>query len=287
MSISSSAILVDLNMSLWTGRKLDKKVSEEVNVSKNTAVNAGSYSKNLMAGAQSLVSITKFVASTRLWHMGQTLPWSDSGTRLVTMANFMDYKTTLSMRENTFNNMVGKFIGEYPSLVNNAANMLGALFDVNEYPDVDSVRKKFKVAYTFSPIPEAGDFRIDANNDVVRELEEQYRASYQARVNDAMKDAWGRLHEILSHISERMCEDEGADGEPIKRKFRESMLQNAFDLCGLLTKLNVTNDGNLEQARQELEQAISGIDVKDLRENKGIRKEMKSKVDGILNKFNW
>ena len=34
--ISSSAMLVDLSISVWTGRKLDKTVSAEVDASKNT-----------------------------------------------------------------------------------------------------------------------------------------------------------------------------------------------------------------------------------------------------------
>ena len=33
--ISNSAMLVDLNISVWTGRKMDKKVSEEVDWSDN------------------------------------------------------------------------------------------------------------------------------------------------------------------------------------------------------------------------------------------------------------
>ena len=32
MSITASAVLVELNISVWTARKLDKKVSEEINV---------------------------------------------------------------------------------------------------------------------------------------------------------------------------------------------------------------------------------------------------------------
>ena len=34
--IQNSAMLVDLNMSVWTGRKMDKKVSEEIDVAKKT-----------------------------------------------------------------------------------------------------------------------------------------------------------------------------------------------------------------------------------------------------------
>jgi hypothetical protein len=37
ISISSSAVLIDLNISVWTARKLDKNVSKEIDVNKNTS----------------------------------------------------------------------------------------------------------------------------------------------------------------------------------------------------------------------------------------------------------
>ena len=57
--ISSSAMLVDLSLSVWTGRKLDKSVSAEVDVSKNTKGRAGNYHKNLLAGSEKLAEIGK------------------------------------------------------------------------------------------------------------------------------------------------------------------------------------------------------------------------------------
>ena len=71
-----------------------------------------------------------------------------------------------------------------------------------------------------------------------------------------------------------------ADGK--KTIFRDSMLENAAELCGLLTRLNVTNDPKLEHARKSLEATIMGLDAKDLRDADGARVEVKSKIDEIL-----
>ena len=49
--LSSSALIVNLSMSIWTGRKLDKRVSEEVDQAKETRTRAGNYHKNLLAGS--------------------------------------------------------------------------------------------------------------------------------------------------------------------------------------------------------------------------------------------
>jgi hypothetical protein len=75
------------------------------------------------------------------------------------------------------------------------------------------------------------------------------------------------------------------DGEVYTQIFRDSLVTNAVELCELLTKLNVTNDTKLENARKTLESLIVGVSPKDLREDEHMRLDVKSKVDEILSMF--
>ena len=278
--IGSNAMLVDLNISVWTGRKMDKKVSEEVDASKGTKARAGNYHKKLMAGSNKLENIQKIVTAVRAWNYQQTLPWSDGGSRLLPMKNFFNYKETLNNFENQFTRAVDEFIEEYPQLVSSSAFTLGDLFDRGEYPTADSLKDKFKFKFVFSPVPDAGDFRIEVEDSAKAELEQQYKSYYEQKLADAMADAWTRLHETLTHISERLdYTDEN------KKKFWDSTITNATELCSLLSNLNVTNDPKLEDARQKLEKALVGIEPSDVRESEAIRSSVKSKVDAILDMF--
>jgi hypothetical protein len=278
--IGSNAMLIDLNISVWTGRKMDKKVSEEVDASKGTKARAGNYHKKLMAGSNKLENIQKIVTAVRSWNYQQTLPWSDGGSRLLPMKNFFNYKETLNNYENQFNQAVDEFITEYPQLVSGSAFTLGDLFDRGEYPTADSLKDKFKFKFVFSPVPDAGDFRIEVEDSAKAELEEQYKSYYEQKLADAMADAWTRLHETLTHISERLdYTDEN------KKKFWDSTITNATELCSLLSNLNVTNDPKLEDARQKLEKALVGIEPSDVRESEAIRSSVKAKVDNILSMF--
>jgi hypothetical protein len=129
-------------------------------------------------------------------------------------------------------------------------------------------------------VPDAGDFRIDVEEQAKNELQQQYKEYYEGKLADAMQDAWDRLHETLTHLSDRMdYTDEN------KKKFWDSTITNASDLCGLLTSLNVTNDPKLEDMRQKLEKALNGVDASDIRESEAIRTSVKSKVDDILSMF--
>ena len=278
--ISNSAMLVDLNISVWTGRKMDKKVSEEVDASKGTKARAGNYHKKLLAGTDKLEKIQKIVSAVRTWNYNNTLPWSDGGSRLLPMKNFFAYKATLNNFEQQYNQAVDEFLQEYPQLVSTSAFTLGNLFDRGEYPDVDSLRGKFGFKYVFCPVPDAGDFRIDVEEQAKAELQQQYKSYYETKLAEAMKDAWTRLHDTLKHLSDRMdYTDEN------KKKFWDSTITNATELCGLLTSLNVTNDPKLEEARQKLEKALAGVEPEDIRESEAIRSNVKSKVDEILNMF--
>ena len=278
--IGSNAMLVDLNISMWTGRKMDKKVSEEIDASKSTKARAGNYHKKLLAGSDKLEKVQKIATAVRTWNYQQTLPWSDGGSRLLPMKAFFDYKQTLNNYEAQYTQAVDDFLVEYPQLVSSSAFTLGDLFDRGEYPDVEELRNKFRFKYVFCPVPDAGDFRIDVEEQAKTELQQQYKEYYDGKLADAMKDAWDRLHETLTHLSERMdYTDEN------KKKFWDSTITNASELCSLLTSLNVTDDPKLEAMRQRLEKALSGVDASDIRESEAIRTSVKSKVDEILSMF--
>jgi hypothetical protein len=88
-------------------------------------------------------------------------------------------------------------------------------------------------------------------------------------------------------MQERMTDDVIEGGETKRKQFHKTLLENAVELCGLLTKFNVTNDPKLEEARQDLERALSGMTVDTLKESDEARASMKSKVDDILKKFEW
>ena len=278
--IGSNAMLVDLNMSTWTGRKLDKKVSDEIDVSKGTKAKAGNYNKKLLAGSDKLEQIQKVVTAVRTWHYQQTLPWSDGGSRLLPMINFFDYKQTLNNFEKQFYDAVDSFLIEYPQLISSSAFTLGGMFDRNEYPTADDLRNKFNFKFVFIPVPDKGDFRIDVEQQAKTELQQQYEKYFQDKLNTAMKESWDRLHTVLTHISERLDYTDDS-----KKKFWDSTITNATDLCALLTGLNITKDPKLELAREMLEKALKGVAPDDVRESQAIRSSVKTKVDAILDMF--
>jgi hypothetical protein len=208
ISIASSAVLIDLNISVWTARKLDKNVSKEIDINKNTTIKAGNYNKHILAGSDQLDKITKLSGEIREWHGRQTLPWSDTGTRLLPMSNFFDYKQQLGVYEAEFQSRINTFIYEYPNIILGMAFKLGKLFDRSEYPETDKIAHKFNLKYTIMPVPETKDFRVDIADDIRNEMQQEYQKAYEGRVEAAMSDAWSRLHTTLEHMVDRLSGDD-------------------------------------------------------------------------------
>lgn len=282
--IARAAVLVDLEISIYSGRKQDKRTQAEVTASKGAASRrAASVYKSLFAECQELDAITKFQARVRAEHYRMTQPWNDYGARLLPTSLLQDYKQTMNRLESEFDLLVGKFLDKYDTLVAMAAFQIGTLFDRSEYPTRSQVANKFRMAVSFSPLPTAGDFRLDIEAEVQRDLIEQYEKRAVAQVTAATQDSWTRLYNALKRLSDRLVIEE--DGK--KRIFHDTIVTGALEMCELLTHMNVLQDPSLEKARRKLEEVLSGVTPKELRESDGTRSLTKQKVDEILAAFDW
>jgi hypothetical protein len=278
---------VSLNISVWPASKLDREVTDKVTADANANANSGKFIKDLTAGSSLRKDIEKFAAHCRVRHLRFTLPWADKGDRLLPTKLFMDYKTFINDSEQRFNDLCQRFYTDYPQLLANAPTNLGKFYKAEDYPPLDEVQGRFGFRYVFSPLPDAGDFRLDVANEDRAFLESKYAQDYNARLADAMREPWERLHKMLTDMSLKLTDEPDADDDKPKKRYHETLVTNAQDLCGLLTKLNITNDPKLEEARKQLEVTMLGADIEVIKESPAVRESMKSKVDAILGKFNW
>lgn len=282
--VARAAMLVDLNIAIYSGRKQDKTTQGEVTAAKGSASKkAASVYKNLFAECKELDAITKFQARARAEHYKLTMPWNDHGARLLPTAALQDYKKSMNRYQDEFQLLVEAFLDKYDTLVAAAAFQLGTLFDRDEYLSREQVARRFRMDISFTPLPTAGDFRLDIESEVQQELIEQYEKRLDAQLAQATQENWDRLYDALKRMSDRLVIEE--DGK--KRVFHDTLVTNAQELCELLTAMNVTKDPQLESARRQLEGVLSGVTPKELREEDGTRIQTKQKVDAILAAFDW
>ena len=286
-NLDTCAMLVEFNASVWTARKLDRSTTDEVVASKNAgAKDAARVNKHLLAGRTELDVVQQMIGRARAYVYDHTLPWSDSGLRLLPTINFATFAEKMNNFEDEFAMMVSDFVNIYPSLITAQAMALGDMFKRDDYPTANEIMTKFAFRVGYLPVPTAGDFRVDIGNAAQEELKEKLNKMAEERVDAAMQDIRNRLGEHLKRMSDRLTTDY-VQGEAKQRRFHDSLVDGALELCDLTKALNVVGDATLEAARKELESALLGVSPQDLRKNEHVRQDTKKAVDAILGKFNF
>ena len=275
MSINDKAMLVYLNISFWTARKYDRKISLEIE-DKYNADEAGRYNKILIA-KEHLANIKKIISSARTFHYENTLPWSDNGGRLLPSANYFNYTKTIQGFRDDFEQEVTNFIQVYPILKEESKQRLNGMFKEDDYPDVFTLETKFAIKSMILPVPEADDFRVDLLEAEVDNIRESIKEQVEISTESAMNDLWSRLFKVVSHMSERLAKEDN--------KFKNSLVENIEDLCKLLPKLNITDDPTLAVAVNEIKAKLTVNDSQTLRDNKIIRNKTAIEAQKILNKM--
>ena len=277
-SISSSAMLVELSISTWTGRKLDKQASQVVTTTNNASSGVANVHKKLLGDCAELDMIQKFVGNVRNEHYAMTMPWSDTGIRLLPTAQYFKYHRVMTDFVNSHKELITKFLNAYANRVADAQDKLGDLFRRMDYPSPDQIASKFNFNISYIPLPEVGDFRIDIGNEQKEVLQKSYTDYYSSQLSNAMNDVWTRLHKVLTNMSERL---DYADKET-KKIFRDTLVTNVVDIVELLSVCNVTKDSRMESMRVSLDNALRGVTPDAFREDEVLRAETKQAIDDAI-----
>jgi len=277
-SISSSSMLVELGISVWTGRKKDKAASADVTASNSARTGVASVNKKLLGDCAELVAVQKFAANVRTSHYAMTMPWSDSGMRLLPTTLYFKYHQQITSLQSEFDRLVDKFLEAYDWEVVQAQAKLGSLFHRDEYPTVESLRSKFGFRMSYIPLPDAGDWRVDMEREAQDSLRSQYEDFYTKQVEGAMRDIWSRLHLALQRlITQLNVDDEGKKG-----KIYTSTMENVLQMAELLEVSNYSKDPNLTLATQRIFAALEGVDREDLVRNEAFRADTKNAMQSAI-----
>ena len=278
--------VVEVNISCWTARKLDKTTTEEVCDSKNAASkDAARVNKSLLAGRTELKDIEKIAGEVRTYLYANSMPWSNNGLQLLPTAKFMVFDAQMRTFEQKFHDAVQSFIAIYPTLITAQAMALGDMFNRDDFPLPETLASKFAFTVGYMPVPASGDFRVDVGIEAQEELKVRLEQVTQDRINAALTSVWEKLGEHVKRMSKQLTV-EIVNGEEKKGKIYDSLLGAAWDLVDSIKDMNIVNDPTLEAARKDLEQVIKGLTTKDLKDA-GIKKDVKKEVDKLLSKFSF
>lgn len=286
-SISSASVLVELRISTWTARKLDKSASRKVAADNGASAKAGNYNKNLLAGCTELEDLKKFVGNARNTHYAMTLPWSDMGLRLVPTSQYFDYQNTMTDLEQEFHRLYQLFEDAYQWRTSTAMAELGNMFSHDDYPPIDALRRKFGWSLSVQPLPEAGDFRLDIPNEQQEVLKQQYDSFYRGAIESAMDDIWARLHKNLATVLRQLSPKDELDakGNQKYNKLYDSVFDTSLELIRMMRDFNLTGDTQMTAIADQLEDALYGVNTDALKNSETLRLDKQQQVKDIISKL--
>ena len=272
-ALNERAMLADLSIGYWVGRKRDKQVTENTLRSAHAEGDAGAFWTRIIPPS-ALKRISALVISSRALHWEMTLPWSKDGSRMLPSAMFLEYSRKMREAKEKFLAAVEEFLGVYPSLVANAPQRLGKLHKEECFPAVAKLRSKFSWSLTFLPLPDAEDFRVDLGDTITKQIKDDIQTTVNVQLQSATQDLWQRLFDAIARVAERLDDPE--------KIFRDSLISNVTELCDLLPRLNILDDPKLEEARQTVLAKITTRKPDDLRNDTDMRKATADEASKIL-----
>jgi hypothetical protein len=269
-------MMVNLQIGIWKGYRLDRDASAKVTSDAGADADAARVNKHLVP-KDSLKDIERAATAVREHFYRRTLPWKDNGDRLLTRLMFRDFIEDHEELVGTFKDAVETFITtSYPQAREKAAFRMGDLFDPNDYPAADSLRRRFYINLDIDGVTEANDFRVSLDAEHADEVRESMERAMHERIGRAMRDVWTRLSDVVGHFANKMGSDE---------IFRDATVRNLEELVEILPGLNVLDDPDLAALADEIKAKLVGYDPKDLRKKPEVRSEAAQQAKEIMERM--
>lgn len=274
--LSERAMLVNVRVSVWTGRMKDAMVSNEVCETKKAEQDAGAW-WTYAVPKKYVNPIEAAGLRAREVHNKLTLPWTDRGLRILPAEAFMNYRAEMAIYVATFEEKVKLFLDAYPEILANAAERLGAL-NVN-LPSVDEIRSKFGIYTDIVPVPtEVKDFRVDIPQEELDLLKSSVNESAKVLAANATKELWKRMGDVVGHIANVLGEE--------KKIFRDTMVTSLGDFCKGIRDYNVNEDPVIVTMTEEIQETLGKLKADDLRNSKEEREKAAKDAEEIKKKIN-
>jgi len=288
--IRSSAILVDLTITEWSGSKKDTRASEQVTSMNQAVENSAKVIKELLPKSHLLKDLHNYVARVRKQHIQLTMPWGERGTRLLPTAMLPDYKAWAVEAEKEFHERVTKFVDSYEFELKKVNIELGSLFDAGDYDTKEQVNARFSICYDYIPVPNSGDFRVDVGKEALAELQTSCDTAYARIIEQTTADLWKRLSQPLTNMVNQLQESnfDGSvrgykqNGEPKEAGFKATLVPNVLDIIKMMKAANWGDDPTMNNAILSLETTLTGVSSDMLKGNTTTRQRVRTTAEQVL-----
>ncbi len=280
--IREKAMTVQFNSKCWTARKFDKAATTKHNKDQGADADASRINKLLIPKSIIDGPVKARQHAQHKIHDVFTSQWASRGVNILKATIYEEYATKMSAAEEGFWSAVETFMVRYQLFYDNlyekGPERMGGMYDRKDYPTPQEVKRKFTFKVHYAPISHSTDWRIGGlSGDETQKLAAAVAERERELLATAMRDVWGRLHKVVGKVVDILGTADAI--------FRDTLIGNVVDLCGILPDLNLEDDPDLEDMRKQVERSIGTLDPAMLREDPEGRKQASKDAKEILDKM--
>ena len=259
-NIENKAILVSLSIKKWALSKKSKEAGAILATHYGAKNGAHSGTKHLLGGKENNSFMDKVeqirikAQDCRDYFLEQTLPWANSGERILLLRNKDKFDQKMRSLEGEFLKATKEFCKVYPQAKAEAKGHLGKDFSDDDFPQ--DIASKYTYELNRSPITTGKDFRVDLMGEEIKEMSKALDERNKKLTQEAMKEAFQRITKELTPVKDYF--DKVNSGNE-KARFHPSLIQNLNNLVEVIPNLNLTDCKELKDLAQEVKKEFGDL----------------------------
>jgi len=273
-SLHERAMLVRSTISRWYGTGADEESVAALRSDRLPRGEIGTFTKRFMTRDR-LKKVNAVTNEARKFHKSLTLPWGDSGARLLNVTQFFEYKKKMSAYERDFYIAVEEFLAEYPDAILAQKERLGKMWRESDYPSMDVMRSRFRFTVLVEPLPSSDDFRVKLSADEAVEIKKAYEGEMRSRLKGAVQEVFERVQEAVGELQGKLADPDA--------QVRSTTFEPLRKLVASLPQLNaVVQDPHIAALGNSIARDLLALDPGAVKDDKKVRSDAKKKADSIL-----
>jgi len=284
-------MLARLQIDMLGMSKKDWQTTKTVNISLNTAYDAGYYQK-CRIDRKDVKDIIRTSEKARAIHRRLTRPFGEDHWRLLPASRVLEYTKEMRGIRQEFESAITDLEATWPAIIAKQQKRLGPLFKPEEYPFVgidsnnpcgyivDSVginlSKFYKYDFKLRPTPDSGHIILDLEAETIEELKTKLNKENKKALEESKKELWKRLFEPVKNMAD-ICSND-------KRVFK-TLIINIKDQLSILSDLNITNDIDLTNMIKDVKKTLTGYTSGQIKDDKNLKEKLGQQATALSDKM--
>lgn len=260
---------------LGTQRKLSDLQTKQAADTFHAATDLVTASKRLIDTKNATYrTLTAIKSQASSYWRSMTLPYPQDGIRLIKQSDIAAFEDKMREYKEQLAAAAANLQLEYEAIKNAAREKLGDLFNPADYPP--TLEGVFGIRWEYPPV-EPPNYLMTFNPELYAQEQTRIQQRFEAAVVMA-EDAFAeQLQEMVNHLIERLTDKQ--DGT--KKTFTASTIENFKEFYENFKRMNVRSNAELETLIAQANDLVSGVEVKELRTNEDVRRNLRQQITTV------